>query len=165
MDVAHGVLVQGDAGERALSMRLPVERCSWPKPARDRMRDSPCRRNLAAFRLRCLASHVEPLQLIQAKFPDSKNVSERVNYLVQIDSARVQKIFGMRDELAAFSFAISTAQAVVARAFTGRALVWDAPAVSTGEAPTYDPLYDKDGVKLWIVPVVQKDEAYLYLVG
>jgi hypothetical protein len=108
---------------------------------------------------------MESLQLIQARLLGSKDLSEWVNYLVQIDSARVQKVFGLRDELAALSFAINTTQAVVARAFSERALAWDAPAAFTGEIPTYDPLYDNDGMKLWILPVVLKNEAYLYLVG
>lgn len=130
-----------------------------------RMRNSPWRHNLAVLLLRCLDFRMEPLQVIQARLLDSNDRSERVTYLVQVNAARVLQLLGIGDELAAFSFAINTAQAVVTRAFSGRTLKWDAPEAFTGEIPTYDPLYEKDGVKLWILPVVLKDEAYLYLVG
>ena len=108
---------------------------------------------------------MEPLQLIQAKLLDSKDRSERVNYLVQIDPARVMQAFGMPDEQAAHAFAIATAQAVISQAFSERPLAWDPPSAFTGEMPTYDPLYEKGGLKFWLMPVVLKNEAYFYLVG
>ncbi|MFT3866938.1 MAG: hypothetical protein QM715_00440 [Nibricoccus sp.] len=108
---------------------------------------------------------MEPLQLIQAKLLDSKDRSERVNYLVQVDPARVMQTFGVPDEPAARVFAISTAQAVISQAFSERPLAWEPSEIFTGELPTYDPLYEKGGLKFWLMPVVLKNEAYFYLVG
>jgi hypothetical protein len=105
------------------------------------------------------------MQLIQATLMGPNDRSDRLIYLVQVDGARVQQVFGERDEQSAVASAISTVQSAITGAFPSNILVWDAPMVFDMAVPAYDPLYEMDGVRAWILPVVSKNEAYLYLVG
>ncbi|MFT3780967.1 MAG: hypothetical protein QM790_03060 [Nibricoccus sp.] len=88
-----------------------------------------------------------------------------MNYLVQVDAECVQGKFGQKDTSAALAFATDTAQALITRAFPQRSLTWDPPSDSETGLPDYDPVYDRDGIRVWILPVVVKDEAYFYLVS
>lgn len=108
---------------------------------------------------------MEQSQLIHATLSDPDGRSDRLIYLIQVDVARVQQTQGASDEAAALASAARTVQGVIAGAFPRCVLAWDAPETFNGEMPTYDPLYKMEEVKVWILPVVTKNEAYLYLVG
>lgn len=108
---------------------------------------------------------MEKLQLIQATLVGANDGSDRLLYLVQVDVDRVQQTFGVREAAAALDSAIRNVQAAIASAFSKSVLRWEASEDFDLNLPNYDPLYRMDGVNVWIMPAVSKNEAYFYLVG
>lgn len=108
---------------------------------------------------------MQKVQLLQATLMKTKERSDKLLYLVHVEPSELQSMPGVGSEDDAVSAAIGLVQSTIANAFQGSVLIWEAPMDFEMPLPDYDPLYKMDGVRVWIMPVVSRNESYFYLVG
>lgn len=107
---------------------------------------------------------MQKVQLIQATLLKTKERSDKLLYLVHVEPSELQPPEAGSED-GAVSAAISLVQSTIANAFQGSVVLWEAPMDFEMPLPDYDPLYRMEGIRVWIMPVVTKNESYFYLVG
>jgi hypothetical protein len=107
------------------------------------------------------------LHLLQAKLAelDPRSALDNVAYLVELEPEVLKKTFEENDERIAALRGIEVAEKAITHAFTGRSLIWDEPTAVEEQAPGYDPIYEQEGIRMWIKPVVTNQGICLFLIG